>query len=155
MKEEISEEQRADYLDAFNMFDNNQDGTITREEAENHPKKNMLMKALGCTAYVEPDVTVKGFLKNDILLMASDGLTNMVKENEIFDTIKKYNETDEDIARYSVLHDNDRLFMSKYLTYLPSKEQLKEEIDRQKEIFYMQHPALKDTSHRRNASESD
>ena len=51
-------------------------------------------------------------------------------------------ETDEDIARYSVLHDNDRLFMSKYLTYLPSKEQLKAEIERQKEIFYMQHPAL-------------
>lgn len=53
-------------------------------------------------------------------------------------------ETDEDIARYSVLHDNDRLFMSKYLTYLPSKEQLKAEIDRQKEIFYMQHPVLKE-----------
>ena len=53
-------------------------------------------------------------------------------------------ETDEDIARYSVLHDNDRLFMSKYLTYLPSKEQLKTEIDRQKEIFYMQHPGLKE-----------
>ena len=35
-------------------------------------------------------------------------------------------ETDADIARYSVLHDNDRLFMSKYLTYLPTKEQLKE-----------------------------
>lgn len=51
-------------------------------------------------------------------------------------------ETDEDIARYSILHDNDRLFMSKYLTYLPSKEQLKTEIDRQKEIFYMQHPTL-------------
>lgn len=53
-------------------------------------------------------------------------------------------ETDKDIARYSVLHDNDRLFMSKYLTYLPSKEQLKAEIDRQKEIFYMQHPVLKE-----------
>lgn len=51
-------------------------------------------------------------------------------------------ETDEDIARYSILHDNDRLFMSKYLTYLPTKEQLKAEIERQKEIFYMQHPAL-------------
>lgn len=51
-------------------------------------------------------------------------------------------ETDEDIARYSILHDNDRLFMSKYLTYLPSKEQLKAEIDCQKEIFYMQHPTL-------------
>lgn len=49
-------------------------------------------------------------------------------------------ETDEDIARYSILHDNDRLFMSKYLTYLPTKEQLKREIEKQKEIFYMQHP---------------
>ena len=53
-------------------------------------------------------------------------------------------ETDEDIARYSILHDNDRLFMSKYLTYLPTKEQLKTDIDRQKEIFYLQHPRLND-----------
>ena len=51
-------------------------------------------------------------------------------------------ETDEDIARYSVLHDNNRLFMSKYLTYLPTREQLRSEIERQKEIFYMQHSAL-------------
>ena len=54
-------------------------------------------------------------------------------------------ETDEDIARYSVLHDNERLFMSKYLTYLPTKEQLKAEIDRQKDIFFMQHPNLQRT----------
>lgn len=64
------------------------DGTITKEEALNHPKKNMLMKALGCTAYVEPDVMVKGFLKDDILLICSDGLTNMVKEQEIYDYVK-------------------------------------------------------------------
>ncbi len=51
-------------------------------------------------------------------------------------------ETDADIARYSVLHDNNRLFMSKYLTYLPTEEQLKREIDQQKKIFYMQHPEL-------------
>lgn len=49
-------------------------------------------------------------------------------------------ETDKDIARYSVLHDNDRLFMSKYMTYLPTKEQLRREIENQKEIFYSQHP---------------
>ena len=48
-------------------------------------------------------------------------------------------ETSEDIARFSVLHDNDRLFMSKYLTYLPTKEQLRHEIESQKEIFYLQH----------------
>ena len=58
------------------------DGTITQEEADHHPKKNMLMKALGCTAFVEPDVTVKGFIKDDIILICSDGLTNMVEELE-------------------------------------------------------------------------
>ena len=63
------------------------EGTITREEAENHPKKNMLMKALGCTPYVEPDVTTKGFLKGDVLLLTSDGLTNMVSNQEIYDIV--------------------------------------------------------------------
>lgn len=47
-------------------------------------------------------------------------------------------ETSEDIARYSVLHDSDRLFAAKYLTYLPSKEELAREIERQKEIFRLQ-----------------
>ncbi len=48
-------------------------------------------------------------------------------------------ETSEDIARYSILHDSKQLFASKYLTYLPTKEQLRTEINRQKEIFYLQH----------------
>lgn len=46
-------------------------------------------------------------------------------------------DTDEDIAQYSVLHDNDHLFASKYMTYMPSQEQLRAEIERQKEIFYL------------------
>ncbi len=65
------------------------DGTITREESYTHPKKNMLMKALGCTSFVEPDITVKGFLKEDVIFMNSDGLTNMVTENEIHSYIKE------------------------------------------------------------------
>jgi len=65
------------------------EGNITKEEAYNHPKKNMLTKALGCTAFVEPDVMVKGFQKDDILLMCTDGLTNMVRENEICEIIKE------------------------------------------------------------------
>ncbi len=47
-------------------------------------------------------------------------------------------ETDEDIARYSVLHDNDHLFASKYMLYMPTPEQLRTEIERQKAIFYLQ-----------------
>ena len=65
------------------------DGTITQEEAAHHPLKNMLMKALGCNAFVEPDVMVKGFLKDDILIMNSDGLTNLVSQEEIFKEAKK------------------------------------------------------------------
>ena len=68
------------------------DGTITKEEAYNHPKKNMLIKALGCSTFVEPDVMVKGFLKDDILLMCSDGLTNMLKDDKICEIIKQNSE---------------------------------------------------------------
>ena len=60
------------------------DGTITKEEAWHHPKKNMLTKALGCTPDVEPEIYTKTFIKDDIILMTSDGLTNMVPESEIY-----------------------------------------------------------------------
>ena len=49
----------------------------------------MLMKALGWNAFVEPDVMVKGFLKGDILIICSDGLTNMVKQDDIFNVVKE------------------------------------------------------------------
>ena len=65
------------------------DGTITKEEAINHPKKNMLMKALGCEEKIEPDITVKGFNKDDIILICSDGLTNMIAEQAIFNIVKQ------------------------------------------------------------------
>ena len=69
------------------------DGKISKEEAVYHPKKNMLMKALGCGAFVEPDVMVKGFQKDDVIILSSDGLTNMVTDEEIFDEVKKDIET--------------------------------------------------------------
>lgn len=47
-------------------------------------------------------------------------------------------ETSRDIARYSVLHENPQLFTAKYLTYLPSEEELRKEIERQKEVFQLQ-----------------
>lgn len=70
-----------------------EDGKITREEAEHHPKKNMLLKALGCTAYVEPDLRARNMENGDILLMCSDGLTNMVEEKEIYRVVKENPET--------------------------------------------------------------
>ncbi len=65
------------------------EGTITKEQAAHHPQKNMLMKALGCNAFVEPDVMVKGFLKDDILIICSDGLTNLVDQETIYEMASK------------------------------------------------------------------
>lgn len=64
-------------------------GTITEEEARNHPQKNMLLKVLGCEEKLEPDVIIKGFVKGDILLICSDGLTNMVEDKNIYEIIMK------------------------------------------------------------------
>lgn len=47
-------------------------------------------------------------------------------------------ETDEDIAKYSVLHGNEQLFASKYKLYLPTEEQFRAEIEAQKTIFQLQ-----------------
>ena len=43
----------------------------------------MLMKALGVAPFIEPDAMIKGFMKDDIYLMCTDGLTNMLSELQI------------------------------------------------------------------------
>jgi predicted nuclease of restriction endonuclease-like (RecB) superfamily len=48
-------------------------------------------------------------------------------------------DTDEDIAKYSVLNGNEQLFASKYKLYLPSDDELKAEIENQKTMYYLQH----------------
>ena len=63
------------------------EGTITPKEAEHHPKKNMLMKALGCAPYVEPDIIERSIQDGDIIEMNTDGLTNMVPAKEIQEII--------------------------------------------------------------------
>lgn len=47
-------------------------------------------------------------------------------------------DTDEDIAKYSVLHGNEQLYASKYKLYLPTEDELRAEIETQKEFFYLQ-----------------
>jgi len=47
-------------------------------------------------------------------------------------------DTDEDIARYSILNGNEQLFATKYKMYLPSEEELRSEIETQKRLFYLQ-----------------
>lgn len=57
-------------------------GEITEEEARNHPKKNVLMKALGSSTNVEMDI-FNVELGVDGIFLCSDGLTNMLEDNQI------------------------------------------------------------------------
>lgn len=47
-------------------------------------------------------------------------------------------DTDEDVAHYSILNGSDQLYAAKYLTYMPTKEELRREIEQQKEFFLLQ-----------------
>lgn len=64
-------------------------GSITVEEAENHPKKNMITRAVGSSSKISMDLIVKNYKKNDILLLCSDGLFNMLNDNEIYEVFNR------------------------------------------------------------------
>ena len=66
-----------------------EDGKITREEAVKHPDKNMVTKGIGNSKLVEPDVIHRKFRDGDIILMCTDGLTNMVSEERIKEILKE------------------------------------------------------------------
>ena len=48
-------------------------------------------------------------------------------------------DTDSTIAKYSVLHDSDQIFAAKYMTYMPTEDELRREIEQQKRFFLEQH----------------
>lgn len=66
-----------------------EDGTISKKEALYHPKKNILMKALGCDSDLEADFLTEKIQKDDIIFICSDGLTNMISEKEILHIINE------------------------------------------------------------------
>jgi len=64
-------------------------GEIPEEEAKNHPKKNVLTKAMGTTSDIEVIVNTLDIKDKDVFLFCSDGLTNMVSDEEIFRIVKE------------------------------------------------------------------
>jgi serine/threonine protein phosphatase PrpC len=62
-------------------------GTIKPEEANTHPQKNIITRALGTEFDVEVDLGKLDILENDYFLLCSDGLSNMVEDSEIRDTV--------------------------------------------------------------------
>lgn len=65
-------------------------GAITEEEAKNHPKKNVITRALGVDKSVEADYFELDLRKGDCVFMCSDGLSNMVSDEEIETAYRAY-----------------------------------------------------------------
>jgi len=63
-------------------------GQLTRNEARNHAKKNVITRAIGGEDHVEPEMFSVDLRPGSKILLCSDGLTNMVEDSEILRTIK-------------------------------------------------------------------
>ena len=65
-------------------------GEINADEARVHPDKNIITRAVGTSDHVEADFFEVEITADDTILLCTDGLTNMVRDDEILDIIKKY-----------------------------------------------------------------
>lgn len=63
-------------------------GGIKEEEAKNHPDKNIITRAIGVREDVEADLYEYSLKKGDVILMCTDGLSNMVEDEEMFTIVK-------------------------------------------------------------------
>ncbi len=88
-------------------------------------------------------ITYQDVGQMDMYLQMYDKMKKGPDDNPTIDIIL-CTETDSDVARYSTLAKNDQMFAAKYKLYLPDKEDLKREIERQKELYLMAHPEEND-----------
>jgi serine/threonine protein phosphatase PrpC len=65
-------------------------GSLTREQAENHPQKHIITRALGCEEIIEVDFYTCELHKNDIFVLCTDGLTNMISEQKIMEVVCRH-----------------------------------------------------------------
>ena len=62
-------------------------GTLTREEAENHPNRHLITRALGCSEELIPDTYSCSLEPEDIILLCTDGLSNMLNDLEMMECL--------------------------------------------------------------------
>jgi PPM family protein phosphatase len=62
-------------------------GSITENEALNHPRRNVITRAIGTEKHVVVDTLIEGFNDNEILLLCTDGLTSYVNNNELYEIL--------------------------------------------------------------------
>lgn len=65
-----------------------QAGSLTRDKARTHPDKNVITRAVGAENYIDVDFFRTRLYQGDLLLMCTDGLTNMVEDNRILEILQ-------------------------------------------------------------------
>ncbi|WP_421384524.1 Stp1/IreP family PP2C-type Ser/Thr phosphatase [Bacillus salacetis] len=70
-------------------------GQISKEDAEHHPRKNVLLRALGTEEKVEMDTRTIIFEEEDLILLCSDGLSNKVSEEEMKEILTNSDDLDQ------------------------------------------------------------
>jgi protein phosphatase len=81
-------------------------GRLTPEEAETHPQRSVITRAVGTEAEVDVDTFSIAPAPGDLFLICSDGLTDMVDDRTIFDAIEKHRGNLEDAAKALVVAAN-------------------------------------------------
>ncbi|MFI6207305.1 Stp1/IreP family PP2C-type Ser/Thr phosphatase [Streptomyces sp. NPDC051041] len=73
------------------------EGRITEEEANTHPQRSLLMRALGSGDHVEPDLSIREVRAGDRYLICSDGLSGVVSHQTLEDTLASYQGPEETV----------------------------------------------------------
>lgn len=64
-------------------------GVITREQADVHPQRHILTRAIGVAQYVKADTAMRSWQTGDLIMLCSDGLHGSVSLNEMSEILKK------------------------------------------------------------------
>lgn len=95
-------------------------GQLTEEEAENFEHSNIILQALGTAEAVQVDLTFARLRQGDVLMMCSDGLSGMIRNNEIRDTLVHVDDVEEacrvlvDDANQAGGHDNITIICAQF-----------------------------------------
>jgi len=82
-------------------------GGLDRNAARNHPDKNIITRAVGARSYVEIDLFKTTICPGDVVLLCSDGLTNMVTDDEILLVIKSEGTLESKVERLIAMANNN------------------------------------------------
>lgn len=95
-------------------------GELTEEEAKDHPRKNVLMRALGATTKVEMDIFD---VETDVdgIMLCSDGLTNMLDDEQIAKVLSEKNSIDDRLNKLIIKSNNRGGTDNISVTYLETK----------------------------------